>query len=67
MSYQLTMTQEQLDFWHALLAPFQDHELSQVPRGGKTLTYVDKRALDNRLDLDADFDRRVFTSFVCPA
>jgi len=50
MAYRVTMTQEQLDFWHALLAPFQDHELSQVPRGGKTLTYLDKRALENRLD-----------------
>ncbi len=29
MDYRLTMTQEQLDFWHALLAPFQDHELSE--------------------------------------
>ena len=50
MAYRVTMIQEQLDFWHALLAPFQDHELSQVPRGGKTLTYLDKRAIENRLD-----------------
>jgi len=50
MAYRLTMTEEAIGFWHALWAPFQDHELSQVPRGGKTLTYVDKRALENRLD-----------------
>ena len=50
MAYRLTMSQEALDFWHALLAPFQDHELSEVPRGGRTLTYIDKRALENRLD-----------------
>lgn len=38
-------------FWHALLAPFHDHELSEVTgRGPKALTYVDKRAIENRLD-----------------
>ncbi len=52
MSYRLTLTPLQLDFYHALLAPFRDEELSQVPaRGGKKiLTYLDKRALENRLD-----------------
>jgi hypothetical protein len=43
---------EQLAFWRALLAPFHPDELSVVPRrGGKgELTYIDKRALENRLD-----------------
>ena len=50
MAYTLKMTREALDFWHVLWAPFQDHELSEVPRGGKDLTYVDKRSLENRLD-----------------
>src|SRR4051812_25683074 len=45
------MTPLQLDFWRALCAPFPDNELSTVSgRGGKTLTYIDKRALENRLD-----------------
>src|SRR4051812_40017229 len=52
--YVLPMTDLQSAFYHALLAPFAPHELSEVPaRGGggkKTLTYLDKRALENRLD-----------------
>lgn len=48
----VTMTERQLAFWRALLAPFRPEELSEVPaRGGKrTLTYLDSRALMNRLD-----------------
>lgn len=48
----IQMTPEQLAFWRALLAPFHPDELSTVPRrGGKgDLTYLDKRALENRLD-----------------
>ena len=50
--YSLSMTDLQRDFYHALLAPFKPEELSEVPaRGGnKMLTYVDKRAIENRLD-----------------
>ena len=46
------MAPHQLAFWRELLAPFAPNELSEVPaRGGKkTLTYVDSRALMNRLD-----------------
>lgn len=46
------LTAEQLSFWKELLAPFARNELSTVPkRGGKgDLTYLDKRALENRLD-----------------
>lgn len=46
------MAPHQLEFWQELLAPFAEHELSEVPaRGGRgTLTYIDKRALENRLD-----------------
>lgn len=46
------ITPDQLAFWRALLAPFADHELSVVPSRGskKELTYLDKRALENRLD-----------------
>jgi Rad52/22 family double-strand break repair protein len=45
------MKDHQLAFWRALLAPFHDHELSEVDgRGGKKFTYVDSRALMNRLD-----------------
>lgn len=46
------MAPHQLEFYRELLAPFASHELSEVPaRGGKkTLTYLDKRALENRLD-----------------
>src|SRR5689334_18470561 len=42
----------QLAFWRALCAPFAEAELSTVKgRGGmKELTYIDKRALENRLD-----------------
>jgi hypothetical protein len=47
-----SMTEQQLAFWNALLAPFAEHELSRVPaRGSKReLIYIDKRALANRLD-----------------
>ncbi len=50
--YILTLTPLQSNFYHALFAPFRDDELSQVPARGskKTLTYIDKRALENRLD-----------------
>ena len=49
--YVLTMTELQCGFYHALLAPFHPHELSEVTgRGPKALTYVDKRAIENRLD-----------------
>jgi hypothetical protein len=49
--YVLPMTDLQRDFYSTLLAPFHDHELSEVAgRGSKTLTYIDKRALENRLD-----------------
>lgn len=46
------MQPHQLEFWRELLAPFAPHELSEVPkRGGRgNLTYIDKRALENRLD-----------------
>ena len=40
----------QLAFWREILAPFPDHQLSTTTRAGKTLTYIDKRALTNRLD-----------------
>ena len=51
MGYTLTMTALQRDFYHALLAPFHAHELSEVPgRGTSVLTYLDKRAIENRLD-----------------
>ena len=48
----LKMAPHQLEFYRELLAPFASHELSEVPaRGGKkTLTYLDKRAIENRLD-----------------
>jgi hypothetical protein len=45
------MTTRQLEFYRELLAPFRDDQLSEVPgRGGKTFTFVDKRAIENRLD-----------------
>ena len=46
------MTPHQLEFWRELLAPFDAIELSEVPARGskKVLTYIDKRALSNRLD-----------------
>jgi len=48
----IKMSAEQLSYWQTLLAPFYKSELGEVPaRGGKkTLTYIDKRALSNRLD-----------------
>ena len=48
----VTMTPSQLTFWRELLAPFSPDELSEVPARGssKVLTYIDKRALSNRLD-----------------
>jgi hypothetical protein len=49
--YVLPMTDLQREFYNALFAPFHDYELSEVAgRGTKTLTYIDKRALENRLD-----------------
>ncbi len=51
MSYVLEMSKLQFDFWCALWAPFHPHELSEVPgRGTSVLSYLDKRALENRLD-----------------
>jgi len=51
MSYVLELTDLQLAFWNALWAPFHPHELSEVPgRGTSVLTYLDKRAIENRLD-----------------
>lgn len=44
------MAPHQLAFWQELLAPFRDDQLSETSRGGKKLTYIDKRALSNRLD-----------------
>lgn len=44
------MAPHQLAFWRELLAPFPDSQLSETTRGGKKLTYIDKRALTNRLD-----------------
>ena len=46
------MSPKQLAFYRALFAPFHDSQLSLVPgRGSKgDLTYLDKRALSNRLD-----------------
>jgi hypothetical protein len=45
------MTDLQREFYNALFAPFHDDELSEVEgRGSKKLTYIDKRALENRLD-----------------
>lgn len=44
------MAPHQLAFWRELLAPFPDSQLSETSRGGKKLTYIDKRALTNRLD-----------------
>lgn len=44
-------TPRQLEFYRDLFAPFLDCELSEKPgRGGKTFTFIDKRALMNRLD-----------------
>jgi len=52
MQYSLVMTELKVAFWHALLTPFRDDELSQVPaRGGnKMRTYIDKGAQENRRD-----------------
>lgn len=44
------MTPSQLEFWRALLAPFPEESLSTINRGGKPLTYLDKRSIENRLD-----------------
>jgi hypothetical protein len=49
--YQPEMTEKQLAFFRALTAPFPDESLSEKPgRGGKPMTWLDKRALENRLD-----------------
>jgi hypothetical protein len=49
--YVLPMTDLQREFYNALFAPFRPEELSEAPgRGTKTLTYIDKPALENRLD-----------------
>ena len=52
MQYRLVMTGLKVAFWHALLTPFRDDALLQVPaRGGnKMLTYIDKGAQENRLN-----------------
>jgi Rad52/22 family double-strand break repair protein len=45
------MTGRQLAFYRELYAPFRDDELSTKPgRGSKEFTWLDKRALMNRLD-----------------
>jgi hypothetical protein len=44
------MAPHQLAFWRELLAPFDPNQLSVTKRGGKDLTYVDKRSVYNRLD-----------------
>jgi hypothetical protein len=46
------MAPHQLEFFRELLAPFDPSELSEMPAPGgqRTLTYIDKRALENRLD-----------------
>lgn len=44
------MSPEQLGFWRELLAPFAPNQLSTTKRGGKELTYIDKRSITNRLD-----------------
>lgn len=44
-------TNRQLAFYRELFAPFAPDELSEKPgRGGKRFTFIDKRALMNRLD-----------------
>lgn len=49
--YRPPMTDLQLDFFRSLLAPFDPGQLSEKPgRGGKPMTWLDKRALENRLD-----------------
>jgi len=40
----------QLAFYQELFAPFPNELLSTTRRGGRELTYVDKRAISNRLD-----------------
>ncbi len=50
MSYRLTLSQEALDFWHALWAPFQDYELSEVPRGSKETLAHRTRMVDGALE-----------------
>lgn len=52
-AYQPKMTELQLAFFQALTAPFPDESLSEKPgrgKDGKPLTWLDKRALENRLD-----------------
>lgn len=49
--YQPEMTELQLSFFRALCAPFPEEALSVKPgRGGSPMTWLDKRALENRLD-----------------
>jgi hypothetical protein len=49
--YQPAMTELQLGFFRALCAPFPEEALSVKPgRGGNPMTWLDKRALENRLD-----------------
>lgn len=47
------MPPHELAFWRELLAPFPEELLSETSRGGKKLTYIDKRAITNRLDSGA--------------
>jgi hypothetical protein len=44
------MVPHELAFWRELLAPFDDNQLSVTKRGGKDLTYVDRRSVYNRLN-----------------
>jgi hypothetical protein len=46
----VSMAPHQLAFWRELLAPFPKEVLSETSRGGKKLTYIDKRSITNRLD-----------------
>lgn len=46
----VAMKPHQVAFWRALLAPFPGECLSVTKRGGKELTYIDKRSIANRLD-----------------
>ena len=48
----IKLAPHQLAFWRELLAPFAPDPASSAltKRGGKELTYIDKRSLTNRLD-----------------
>jgi hypothetical protein len=51
MGFKPRLDDEQVAFWRALMAPFPPEALSEKPgRGGKPMTWLDKRSLANRLD-----------------